>query len=60
MKSKNLHVRISEKRMLKLKTYAEAKEKTLTQLIEDWIERLPVPEGRTVSDAETSRYSSPP
>ncbi|MBD2012868.1 CopG family transcriptional regulator [Microcoleus sp. FACHB-53] len=41
MKNKNLHVRISEKRMLKLKAYAEAKEKTLTQLIEDWIDRLP-------------------
>jgi hypothetical protein len=27
--------------MQKLKAYAEAKEKTLTQLIEDWIDRLP-------------------
>jgi hypothetical protein len=41
MKNQNLHVRISEKRMQKLKTYAGAKEKTLTQLIEDWIDRLP-------------------
>jgi len=41
MKNQNLHVRISEKRMQKLKAYAEAKEKTLTQLIEDWIDRLP-------------------
>ena len=41
MKNQNLHVRISEKRMKKLKAHAEAKEKTLTQLIEDWIDRLP-------------------
>ncbi len=30
--------------MQKLKTYAGAKEKTLTQLIEDWIDRLPTKE----------------
>jgi hypothetical protein len=26
---------------LKLKTYADAKEKTMTQVVEDWIDRLP-------------------
>lgn len=41
MKDKNLHIRLSEKRLNKLKTYAENKEKTVTQLIEDWIDRLP-------------------
>ncbi|MDP8963919.1 MAG: hypothetical protein M3O33_08035 [Cyanobacteriota bacterium] len=41
MKDQNLHVRISERRMLKLKAYAKEKEKTVTQLIEDWIDRLP-------------------
>ncbi len=42
MKTQNLHVRLSEKRMKKLKGYAQEKEKTITQLIEDWIDRLPV------------------
>jgi len=38
---KDIHVKVSERRHAKLKTYAEAKEKTITQLIEDWIDRLP-------------------
>ncbi|WP_349262686.1 hypothetical protein [Allocoleopsis sp.] len=41
MKAKGLHIRISERRLNKLKLYAESKEKTMTQLIEDWIDRLP-------------------
>ncbi len=41
MKTKEVHIRISERRFNKLKTYATSKEKTVTQLIEDWIDRLP-------------------
>lgn len=41
MKSGRLNLRISEKRLAKLKAYAAVKEKTVTQLIEDWIDRLP-------------------
>ncbi|MBD0261672.1 MAG: hypothetical protein ICV85_07505 [Tolypothrix sp. T3-bin4] len=41
MKSGRLNLRISEKRLAKLKTYAEGREKTVTQLVEDWIDRLP-------------------
>ncbi|TFI52479.1 hypothetical protein BLD44_021290 [Mastigocladus laminosus UU774] len=41
MKTKGLHIRISERRLNKLKLYAESKEKTMTQLIEDWVDRLP-------------------
>jgi len=41
MKEKSIRVRLSEKRYLKLKAYAEAKEKTMTQVVEDWIDRLP-------------------
>lgn len=44
MKAKGLHIRISERRLNKLRLYAEWKEKTMTQLIEDWIDRLPTPE----------------
>ena len=60
MKSQNLHVRISQRRMMKLKAYAESKEKTMTQLVEDWIDRLPVPEELEVSVPPTSRSQSPP
>jgi hypothetical protein len=41
MTQKDIHVKVSEKRQAKLKAYAQAKEKTITQLIEDWIDRLP-------------------
>lgn len=44
MKDKGLHIRISERRLNKLKLYAQFKEKTMTQLIEDWVDRLPSPE----------------
>ncbi|HAZ47630.1 MAG TPA: hypothetical protein DCZ55_25020 [Cyanobacteria bacterium UBA11371] len=43
MKEKDLHIRISAKRHEKLRNYADKKEKTITQLIEDWIDRLPNP-----------------
>jgi hypothetical protein len=41
MKEKSIRIRLSEKRYLKLKTHAETKEKTMTQVVEDWIDRLP-------------------
>jgi hypothetical protein len=41
MKAKGLHIRISERRLNKLRLYADSKEKTMTQLIEDWVDRLP-------------------
>jgi len=41
MKKKQLNLRIEEGRLEKLKRYAELKKKTMTQLIEDWIDRLP-------------------
>ena len=41
VKKKDLHIRISSRRYDKLKAYAQDKEKTVTQLIEDWIDRLP-------------------
>ncbi len=46
MKEKSLRFRLSERRYQKLKLYAESKEKTMTHLIEDWIDRLPTPEKR--------------
>jgi predicted HicB family RNase H-like nuclease len=41
MKAGRLNLRISERRLAKLKVYAENKDKTITQLIENWIDRLP-------------------
>jgi hypothetical protein len=43
MKSGRLNLRISQRRLEKLKIYAQSKEKTVTQLLEDWIDRLPSP-----------------
>ncbi|BDA70942.1 hypothetical protein CAL7716_051080 [Calothrix sp. PCC 7716] len=51
MKNKTLNLRITERRLNKLKLYAASKEKTMTQLIEDWIDRLPSPEINNNSDA---------
>ncbi|BAZ20030.1 hypothetical protein NIES4073_09030 [Kalymmatonema gypsitolerans NIES-4073] len=44
MTKKGLNLRISERRLNKLRLYAASKEKTMTQLVEDWIDRLPSPE----------------
>ncbi|AFZ02980.1 hypothetical protein [Calothrix sp. PCC 6303] len=41
MKTKEVHIRISQRRFNKLKNYAATKEKTVTQIIEDYIDRLP-------------------
>ncbi len=35
-----MSVRLSLKRIEKLKLYAQQKDKTMTQLIEEWIDRL--------------------
>jgi hypothetical protein len=40
MKKKGLNLRITERRLNKLRLYAASKEKTMTQLVEDWIDRL--------------------
>ena len=44
MTKKGLNLRITERRLNKLRLYAASKEKTMTQLVEDWIDRLPSPE----------------
>ncbi|MBD6621304.1 hypothetical protein FNW02_37885 [Komarekiella sp. 'clone 1'] len=40
MKTTRLNVRMSERRLNKLRQYAAAKDKTVTQIVEDWIDRL--------------------
>ncbi|MBD2292285.1 hypothetical protein H6G06_01995 [Anabaena sphaerica FACHB-251] len=41
MKSTRLNVRMSERRLNKLRQWAASKDKTVTQIVEDWIDRLP-------------------
>jgi len=62
MKGKALNIRMSERRLNKLRLYAEMKDKTMTQIIEDYIDRLPVPEisnNFKLSEAEASNISLP-
>jgi predicted DNA-binding ribbon-helix-helix protein len=40
MNKERLSVRITSNRLQKLRRIAEAKEKTMTQLIEEWIDKL--------------------
>jgi len=40
---KTLNIRVEESRLQKLRQVAKIRKKTMTQLIEDWIDRLPNP-----------------
>jgi uncharacterized protein (DUF1778 family) len=40
MKDSRLNIRISESRLKKLRRIAEQKEKTMTQMVEEWIDKL--------------------
>jgi hypothetical protein len=44
MKTERLSIRLSEKRMNKLRAMAVEQEKTLTQLVSDWIDSVPKPQ----------------
>lgn len=41
MKSEYIRIRTTPRRLNKLKLLAEAKEQSMTRLIEDWIDSLP-------------------
>lgn len=41
MKDKYIRIRTSERRLNKLRLYAASQEKTMTQIIEDFIDSLP-------------------
>jgi hypothetical protein len=43
MSKKELHIRISERRLHKLRLLAVEKDKTITQIVEDLIDTLPEP-----------------
>ncbi|RAM50849.1 MAG: hypothetical protein C6Y22_15245 [Hapalosiphonaceae cyanobacterium JJU2] len=44
MKNKYLQIRISERRLNKFRLYSVWKDKTMTQILEDFIDSLPNPE----------------
>jgi hypothetical protein len=44
MKNKELKIRISERRLNKVRVYAAYADKTMTQVIEELIDSLPIPE----------------
>jgi len=41
MKNTKLNVRMSDRRLNKLRLYAASRDKTVTQIVEDWVDRLP-------------------
>ncbi|MBD2386932.1 hypothetical protein [Cylindrospermum sp. FACHB-282] len=41
MTKKELHIRITERRMNKLRLYAAKKDKTITQVVEELLDTLP-------------------
>ncbi len=43
MKTEYIRIKTTLRRFNKLKLLAEEREKSMTQLIEDWIDTLPVP-----------------
>ncbi|MDR9900436.1 hypothetical protein G7B40_038705 [Aetokthonos hydrillicola Thurmond2011] len=47
MKSKYLQIRISERRLNKFRLYAAQKDKTMTAIIEDFIDSLKLENGET-------------
>jgi hypothetical protein len=44
MKTERLSIRLSEKRMNKLRAIAVEQEKTITQVVSDWLDSMPAPE----------------
>jgi hypothetical protein len=44
MKNDYLRIRMSKRRMDKLRLYAQMKDTTMTHVVEDWIDSLKIPE----------------
>ncbi|MFB2891923.1 hypothetical protein ACE1CI_03150 [Aerosakkonemataceae cyanobacterium BLCC-F50] len=42
MKSERLSIRLSQRRHNRLRQYAASQDKTITQVVSDWIDTLPV------------------
>jgi hypothetical protein len=48
---KELHIRITERRINKLRLLAVEKDKTITQIVEDLIDTLPEPKKSSATEA---------
>jgi hypothetical protein len=62
MKDKTVSVRLSERRKHKLHLYAAQREKTITALIEDWVDSLKLKENKDNIEGgfnRPCRFSSP-
>ncbi len=49
MRKKDLHIRISPRRLDKLRLLAAQEDKTVTRIVEDLLDTLPEPENSTVT-----------
>lgn len=58
MKDSRLSLRMSSRRLNKLRQYAASKDKTVTQVVEDWVDRLPNTEVGSQGTVLTSSVSS--
>ena len=60
MKNKGLRIRISERRLNKLRQYAASKDKTMTAILEDLIDSLPSEEiDKSLAVLKDSSLKSP-
>jgi hypothetical protein len=50
MKDKRLSLRISLTRLNRLRQYATSQDKTITQIVSDWIDTLPLSEKLSLAD----------
>jgi translation elongation factor EF-4 len=50
MVKKDLHIRITERRMNKIRLYSAEKDKTITQIIEELIDTLPEPKKSNITE----------
>jgi len=60
MKDDYLRIRMSKRRMDKLRLYCSWRDKTLTNVIEDLIDSLPVPEKETIKESAHDSLSFHP
>jgi hypothetical protein len=60
MKTTRLNVRMSERRLNKLRSYAVMKDKTVTQIVEDWVDRLPNTLVASVVETESVKNNADP
>ena len=51
MLKKDLHIRITERRMHKLQLYAAQTDKTMTQIVEELLDTLPAPQKQNITES---------